>query len=257
MAWRECEGTIVVPFHHIAQDGSLKPTAEGTYLQAGDEWIDLPHRGGLGTQAYVERHGVRTLGVWCASRQGPGQARMHEEHPLRVRRGLGWFRWRDGSRRHGGWEIHELHDGDGRLLMRWEHKWLFFRQAPDGSLSFLDQGAPGIDEEQDLELEALDDRPALGGPGQAVDFTWTLRETDQNQHVFYRSYLERTENVLADAGVDVSAFPARATWYAAPALLGDPMTGLVEQRDGDVLVALTRSRDGAACTLARFWREGP
>jgi len=254
MAWREATVDVVVPFEDVAQDGTVKPTAEGTYLDVGNEVIDLRMRGGMGSADFVKAHGVRQLGVWCASQPGPGNARPLQTHSLYTKRGLGWFTWRDGSRRHGSWEIHELMDRDGVLVARWDHKWLWFQLDDSGAMRFLDEPAPGIDEDQDIELPPINPRPTLAAPREAASFAWTMRETDLNQHVFYRSYLARTENVLAEAGIDVSALSHRQTWYLTSALLTDRMVGLVEEHDDHVLVSLGREHDGTVCTYARFDR---
>lgn len=245
------EDTVQCGFHVLDQHGQLKFGAVmqivmDRYGRAVESWSKTS-RG-----AYTARTGLAPISTFIAVARSPHQLHIDDEVELRIAGDYGFVPGSgDTPARYGGQDRIEL-TAAGTTVASWTQHWLW-HHVRSGDL--LHEPAPEIGTSQDQEIAKPPPRPRPHAPSIEERFRWTPRETDLNQHINVLGYLERAENVLANAD-DLGTEDAASVqlWFRRPAFLGDLMTARAE-REGEgeaMIVELQQESTGNLCATLAF-----
>ncbi|WP_420119776.1 hypothetical protein [Micromonospora sp.] len=234
----------------ITQRGTLKPTQLVHLLDevSAGWWRETA---GLDRWSYFERHRVRAVVRYVQAYTPP--VRVLPGAPLDAELAVtlgvdrrGWY---------GGHDELTLRDADGTVVAVWTSRWTWLDAGAGARPTPRTEAPPGFGGDSPL-LPELPRRPRSGGTETAA-FTFSDRETDLNDHVFFACYLERGENALADAGVPAGRTDTSRCWYLRPAQAGQSITPAVTETAHGHVVELRFGAGGfpaAVCEYASIER---
>ena len=199
---------------------------------------------------YFTAHGLTPITTYAQLERVSSRTKLDTEVDLSYGATLGFVRGgRSDVFRFGGYDEIELSDAERVPLGWWSQRWLWFSQKTGAP---LDRPAPGLEVDQTAELPSVPTRPDPSSNIAAEHrFRWALRETDMNNHVTFAAYLERAENVLADAQLDPASPDRVSIWFSRPSFAGELVHGVIGDGDGALLVQFSRAQSAELCaTLA-------
>lgn len=218
---------------------------------AGTRWWQ--QHVGRDWDAYLVEEGVRPLvaylGVSCAAT--PLHGGTEADLCIEVAHGHIPDRRGDGARFGGFDRLEVTLDGHAAPIATWTCLWYWLTFTPGAVPAFVGAPPPGL-LPRDPQLPQAPVRPDDSAAEPVAEFTWTARESDLNEHVFFMAYLERGQNALADAGLR-GAYGTTEVWYGQPAFAGQRMAVAVDRQDpGSAVVAIRRADTGTSCARLRF-----
>lgn len=243
------DDTVQCGFHVLDQRGRLKfgsviQIVMDRYGRAVQAWSKTS-RG-----AYTARTGLAPIVTSLKLARAPHQLHIDQKMNLRIAGDYGFFPGAgDAPARFGGRDRIELTTEGATVVSMGQH-WLW-HHVRSGDL--LHEPAPGVATSQDQELAKPPARPRLLDPSVEGQFRWTPRETDLNQHINVLGYLERAENVLANAdGLDPETAASVRLWFRRPSFLDDLMTARAGTEGDAMIVELQQASSGNLCATLAF-----
>lgn len=241
-----------IPFEALTQAGALKETCLPQLLRtAGTRWWH--EHLGRDWDAYLAEESVRPLVAYLRISCAATSLGAGTEANLAIEVAHGHIPdWRGNGARFGGFDrLQVTVDGHAAPVATWVCLWYWLAFEPGTVPTFVESPPPGL-LRQDPQLPRVPPRPDGGSAEPVAELTWTPRESDLNEHVFFMSYLERGQNALADAGLPAT-YETTEIWYGQPAFSGQHMAVAVDQRDaGSVVVVIRRADTGGVCARIRF-----
>jgi hypothetical protein len=158
------------------------------------------------------------------------------------------------GKRYGGDDLVTVTAADGRELARWTGRWWWLNWGDSGPTGFASAPPAGVS-------ASIHDLPAPLVPPPPSDvahrgsFTWSLRDTDVNNHVYFLAYLERGENALAEYGAAADTIRSVECFYLRPCVAGQPMNVAVSPVDVGFLVELRHAASGKAAASLTYGME--
>jgi hypothetical protein len=200
---------------------------------------------------YFTTHGLTPITTHAQLERASRDTPLDTEVELRYNVTLGFVRGRRSDmRRYGGYDDIELRDAERVLLGWWSQHWLWFSQERGAP---LDRPAPELEIDQTDELPPVPTRPdSCSGNSVENRFRWALRETDINNHVSFAAYLERAENAVADAQLDVASPDRVSIWFSRPSFAGELMHSVICADEGAFLVQFVRAQSDELCATLRL-----
>jgi hypothetical protein len=221
---------------HRRHVGFYSVTGAGA-LQMKDLFTAMEHTGpqwwhtvaGIGRQEFWDRAGRTLVGRLFTILIERNDCHPDEQVEIRHEILHGHRPWRGDQREWGFADIVDVSRVDGPRLGRLVNDTVWVELKETGP-AVATTGPDGLDC-PDVELPPIDRMPVLEEPKELGTFRWTVRESDINGHVSQVSYLDRAENALADAGVQLTVPFRCQAWFKRPAFTLEETVALVEQVD--------------------------
>lgn len=251
-------------FGDLDQTGQLKLPSIVRFVMDG---YGRAHQEGHGRSRadYFAATGLQPITTHAEVERQPHHLQLDEQLELRFASRPGFYPGRgDDPPRYGGEDRIQLVDERGRSVADWRQHWLWHRLRT-GAL--LHEPPPETEAGRGHRLPAPPPRPRRSErPGNRPHraspfeqrFHWTLRETDLNQHINVTGFLERAENVLADARRDGStSISSVDMWFRRPAFVDDEMVAIVDEAYPVIIELRRAATDDLCATLVFRLREVP
>lgn len=233
-----------VSFESLHQHLFLKPSFIYRYADGvGTEWwkslVGRTH-----SEYFAEAHLGAVL-TYLRVDILPTPLMPQDEVKIRFTTRLGRYAYMPGKpARYGGIDEITILDRQGRAAAHLEAYWLWFHHSPTGKPGTIAEPPP-LFPPVDRELAPHAAPPAAAGkPG--ARFRWARRETDLNQHVNSIAFIERAENVLADAQVETPEAGRTEVWYMKPGFAGAETESLIDAQARSVVVTLKTAQNTLA-----------
>lgn len=247
---QEIAWTTEVSFETLHQHRLFKPTHVYRYadIPATQWW----HKAiGLTHSAYYHKYRLGAVLTYLAVDVFDVALMPQDPITVRFKTLLGRYAFApEKPPRYGGLDALALVTADGREAARLTSFWLWFRTPEEGKPGTIAEPPP-LFPHSDRLFDAHSQAPAFAGTP-AGEFCWTRRETDLNQHVNSLSFLERAENALTDAGVNVPPTGRFEIWYQKPGFAGQRTAAFWERAAAGVQVRLVNAETGQPMTVLKF-----
>lgn len=232
--------TAVIADEAVDQDRRLKPSHMMRLFDAAAQhwWTTVT---GMGRHEFCERAGVRVFMSQLGIAIADGPVLPGDQVTVRMDSIAGADA---GGRRYGGDDLVTVTAADGRELARWTGRWWWLNWGDGGPQGFTAAPPAGLSVVMtDLPVPPAPPRPSVGAPSSS--FTWSARDTDVNDHVYFLAYRERAENALAEFGAATARVRAIECFYRRPCVAGQAMHAVVTPVDVGLLVELRHAATGA------------
>lgn len=200
---------------------------------------------GLGRHEFFTTYAMAPVSTFIGVEIADADAFLDDDVTITVDNRIGYHL--GSKRRYGGIQEFAI-TKTGTLVASLRHYWVWFSFTTLTTFSEPAPGAkPGIS--QDEELAPMPAPPDLAAAAPAGSFRWTMRDTDLNQHVQSLAWIERAENVAADALGRAESYRKAGIWFRQPALAGEEMAPQVVPGPEPV-VHFAKAAGESCCVIA-------